>query len=63
MARALVKDGIEGRVVKGMRELGEVYEFFFNFNRKKVYAKINLLPDGKVIVVYSSHLPNKGNEL
>lgn len=51
-----------GRQVFGMQEPGEIYEFIFTYTNRKVYAKINLCPDGKVII-YSAHRPLKGETL
>ena len=41
------------------RPAGETYEFFFDFNKTKTYGKILLRPDGKRIVLFSAHLPNR----
>jgi hypothetical protein len=60
MASALAVDGIVGRVV-AMYEEGETYEFFFSFNDLKMYCKINLLPNGKIIIIYSNHPPKREN--
>ncbi len=42
---------------------GETYEFFFTFKRQTLYGKILLRTDRKRIVVFSAHLPLKGDKL
>lgn len=39
--------------------VGETYEFFFIFDGRKTYGKILLRTDGKIIVIFSAHLPLK----
>jgi hypothetical protein len=56
IASALEIDGILGRLIETMRPPGVVYQFFFIFRKTKLFAKINLLPNGKVIIIYSCHL-------
>jgi len=51
-----------GRQLFDMAEPGEVWSFWFTFSGRKLYCKINLLPGGKIIIVYSSHPPRKGVE-
>lgn len=63
MANALRVAGIQGRRIYGMREEGETYAFFFHHRNTALYGKINLLPSGKLIIIYSSHKPEKGNKL
>jgi len=46
-----------------MQEPGETYEFIFIYEGKHVYAKINLSPDNKLIIIYSAHRPLKGEKL
>lgn len=46
-----------------MKEPGEVWEFFMTYQRRKLYVKINLLPNGRIIFIYSVHPPNKGDQL
>ncbi len=62
MASALESPSAEGRLITGMKEPGETYAFWFYHRNLKMYGKINLKPDGKVILIYSSHLPEKGTE-
>ncbi|MES2568602.1 MAG: hypothetical protein V4710_00945 [Verrucomicrobiota bacterium] len=52
-----------GRPIYTMKEPGETWAFWFTFRSRPLYAKINLRPDGKVIIVYSSHIPRKGKEV
>src|SRR5947208_2468861 len=51
---------ITGRKILDMAEPGEVWSFWFGFSGRTLYGKINLLPDGKIIILYSSHIPRKG---
>jgi len=48
---------------KEMDEEGETYAFFFSHEDTRLYGKVNLLPDGKVIIVYSAHKPRFGERL
>ena len=59
IAAAIMSDGIMGRRVSGMIPPGEVYEFFFLYRNMKLYGKVNLLSSGNVVIVYSSHLPER----
>jgi len=63
MAESLEKDGVTGRHVTNMTPPCDAYEFWFNFDRRKFLGKIGLLPNGKIIIIFSSHIPRKGNEL
>ena len=64
LEETLKSETVEGRRVDGMRPEGETYEFFFEFEDRKVYGKINLLaPERRIVLVISSHVPNKGDEL
>ncbi len=60
---ALSRDEIEGNLVTGMDEPGTVYEFIFQHLQQHVYCKVNLSPDGSVIIIYSAHRPFKGHTL
>ncbi len=60
MARALDGPTVMGALKTGMLEPGETWAFWFHFREKKLYGKINLTPTGKLIIIYSAHLPNKG---
>jgi hypothetical protein len=60
---ALGTPSIQGKKVTGMDEAGEVWAFFFDHQGKRVYGKINLCSDGKVIIIYSAHIPLKGDTL
>jgi hypothetical protein len=46
-----------------MDEEGETYEFFFTFEGTTLYAKVNLLPSGKIVIIYSAHKPRFGDRL
>ncbi|MFC4994456.1 hypothetical protein [Rubritalea tangerina] len=43
-------------------EGSETWAFWFYHDGKKLYGKVTLLPDNKVIVIVSAHLPNKGDD-
>lgn len=62
LSDALSINGIEG-VRREMDEEGETYEFFFTFEGTKLYGKVNLLPSGKVVIIYSAHKPRYGESL
>jgi hypothetical protein len=62
IAAAIQDPTLLGRRVFGMEEPGDVYEFIFSHRSRNVYAKINLQPNGDVIV-YSAHRPLKGETL
>lgn len=61
IAETLERGGVVGRRVCGMTPPGEVYEFFFVFRSVNLYGKVNLLSSGNVVVVYSNHLPDRGD--
>lgn len=63
LAAALAADEVMGLRVTTMREPGEVYAFWFHFENRKLYGKINLLPSKDQILIYSSHVPRKGENL
>jgi hypothetical protein len=63
LAAALMDPALEGNPVPGMRDPGTTYEFIFKNESRPVYAKINLLPDQTVIIIYSTHRPLKGDTL
>lgn len=59
----VLKDGLvtDARKVDTMNEPGEVYEFLFVYEKRRMYSKVNLC-DGKVsVIVYSAHLQRLGN--
>jgi hypothetical protein len=63
LSEALDDSELVGNQVFGMNEPGEVYEFIFTHSKRPVYAKVNLCPGGKVIIIYSAHRPLKGQTL
>lgn len=63
LSAALAHDDLEGREVTTMKEPGTVFEFIFDHRQTKIYSKINLSPDGTVVIVYSAHRPLKGDSL
>lgn len=62
MASALLWDR-SGKPVYGMREPGDVYEFWFYYDSCRLYGKINLFPSRDEILIYSAHIPRKGDIL
>lgn len=62
MAKALDMDGVTGRHITNMKPPCDAYEFLFHFDRRKFIGKIGLLPDGRVIIIFSSHIPRKREE-
>ena len=63
LADTLRVNGVRGKKVASMAEPGETYEFFFRARRRRLYGKINLLPKGEMLIVYSAHVPLKGDSL
>jgi len=63
LTKALAIESLEGRLVTGMKEPGTVYEFIFHHGQTAIYSKINLCPDGSLVIVYSAHRPLKGDTL
>ena len=67
--RVALSEALKGPAVKGQRKVmdepAETYAFFFTHQRVKMYAKVGLMPDGSVIIIYSSHRPDpsKGDRL
>ena len=62
IAEALKDPSLGGRWIDDMQETGETYAFIFQFKGKEVYTKINLRPDGRIIIIYSAHRPLKGEQ-
>jgi hypothetical protein len=62
MAAALSKEGVLGKRIADMREAGETYAFWFHHHGVQMYGKINLLPNGEIILVYSTHPPRRGKD-
>lgn len=63
LSDALDNPELLGNQILGMQELGETYEFIFTYANRQVYAKINLCPGDKVIIIYSAHRPLKGTTI
>src|SRR5262245_58961045 len=63
LSDALKDPELVGNQVLFMQEPGETYEFIFTYVKRRVYAKINLSPDGRVVIIYSAHRPLKGETL
>jgi len=63
LAAAVDDSALKGRKVVTMEEPGEVYEFIFSHDRRKVYSKICLQEPDLVVIVYSAHRPLKGDTL
>jgi hypothetical protein len=66
---AAISDALDAPSVvggrKAMDEPTETYAFFFSFQKVRMYAKVGLLPDGTIVIVYSAHKPDgdKGDVL
>jgi hypothetical protein len=63
LSNALEDPELLGNQVLGMQEPGETYEFIFTYASRQVYAKVNLCPGEKVIIIYSAHRPLKGTTI
>jgi len=63
LSEALEDPELDGNQVFGMQEPGDVYEFIFSHANRRVYTKVNLCPDGTVIIIYSAHRPLKGDTI
>ena len=59
---ALDRAGVTGKLVTGMEDPGETYEFWIFFGRQQLYAKACLFPDHLKIKVISAHTPLKGTD-
>lgn len=66
IATVLKTDGLQAKK-HAMDEEGETYAFVFSYHTPvgptPVYTKINLIPGGKIIIIYSAHRPEKQDEL
>jgi hypothetical protein len=63
LSEALEQPDLPGKQEFGMNEPGEVYAFIFTHSSRQVYTKINLCPDGTMVIIYSAHRPLKGETL
>ena len=63
LSEALREPELVGNQVMFMQEPGETYEFIFTYAERRVYAKVNLSPDNKLVIIYSAHRPLKGETL
>jgi len=54
MLKALVP-GVVGKRIKMPTDEGETYAFFFTAKNERMYGKICLTSDGRVIIIYSAH--------
>jgi hypothetical protein len=48
---------------KKMKEPGVACAFFFHSEGRKMYTKICLSPNGRLVIIYSAHTPYKGDTL
>jgi hypothetical protein len=60
MARALAVEGITGKHITDMDPPCDAYAFWFHHEACRMYGKIGLLPNGDVVIIFSSHIPRKG---
>jgi hypothetical protein len=63
LSEALEQPDLVGNQIVDMDEAGEVYEFIFTYSSRAIYSKVNLCPDGTMIIIYSAHRPLKGEFL
>ena len=63
LSDALEESDLLGNQIADMDESGEVYEFIFTYSSRAIYSKINLCPDGTMVIIYSAHRPLKGEAL
>ena len=63
IARWLSQAYVEGQQVFGMTPPGTVYEFFFFHESTKLYGKVGLHTDNTVVIIFSAHVPRKGDTL
>ncbi len=59
----LSRSDATGQLVADLKPPGAAYEFICKYEGEPVYAKINLLVAGDVIIIVSAHRPLKGNKL
>jgi hypothetical protein len=52
-----------GRLVSDLKPPGTAYDFICMYEGENVYAKINLLASGDVVLIVSAHRPLKGDTL
>jgi len=60
---ALGRDGLTGCLVPDIRPPGEAYAFLFEYDGKKLYGKVNLLPNRMAVIIVSAHIRYKGDTL
>jgi hypothetical protein len=63
MAKALDIDGILGKHITDMVPPCDAYAFWFSYENRQLYGKIGLLPNGDVVIIFSSHVQRKGKKL
>lgn len=59
MAAMLDAKSLRGKPEPDMVPKGKAYAFFFKFRNKRMYAKINLINNGRVTIIISCHLPKR----
>jgi len=59
---ALSNNDVIGLHITDMEPPCDAYAFWFTFDEVKLYGKVGLLPDGHVIIIFSSHQPRKGED-
>lgn len=58
-----LKDPSTEGVLKEMHGAQESYAFFFWYEKQRMYAKIGLMQDNTVVIIFSAHKPLKGEKL
>lgn len=59
LAKALKSSDLDAARVEAMSEPGDTFGFFFYYRSRKLFGKICLQPNGKVIIIYSAHRPQR----
>ena len=58
--RAMENADLAGNQVDGMVPEGTTYEFIFVHEGRDVYGKVCLTTEGNLVVIFSAHIPLKG---
>ena len=63
LERYLSRADAVGCLISDLKPPGVGYEFICEYEGEKVYAKLNLLASGDVVLIISAHRPLKGDVL
>ena len=61
LAAALSNDGVTGLHITDMIPPCDAYAFWFSFQEDRLYGKVGLTPDGRIVIIFSSHRPRRGD--